>query len=123
MSAIVLGESVTGAVDDAAALREQAGCNNNGQGTELGGGDGGGGGQGSGNGFGISCWVILKLSQGPAGSIPVEPQRSANLQTQRDVSYARNWLDSVMPRRGKVRLVFPHIRIFKSCYVVWLHHP
>ena len=52
VSALVLGESITGAIDDTSALFEQAGCNNNGQGTGLGGGNGGGGGQGSGNGSG-----------------------------------------------------------------------
>jgi hypothetical protein len=55
MSAVVLGESISGAMDDASGLIEQAGCNNNGQGTGIGAGNGGGGGQGAGNGSGNSC--------------------------------------------------------------------
>ena len=55
VSAVVLGESISGAMDDASGLIEQAGCNNNGQGTGLGGGNGNGGGQGAGSGSGNGC--------------------------------------------------------------------
>ncbi len=55
MSAVVLGESISGAMNDTSELFHQAGCNNNGQGAGLGGGNGGGDGQGAGSGSGNSC--------------------------------------------------------------------
>ncbi len=55
MSAVVLGDTISGSMDNMSGLIEQAGCNNNGQGTGLGGGNGGGGGQGAGSGSGNNC--------------------------------------------------------------------
>lgn len=54
-SAVLLGQSVAGSMENSSGLFEQAGCTNNGQGTGLGGGNGGGGGQGAGQGNGNSC--------------------------------------------------------------------
>ncbi len=55
LSAAVLGESISGAINNTSALIEQSGCSNNGGGTGFGGGNGGGQGQGAGNGRGNSC--------------------------------------------------------------------
>ncbi len=55
LSAAVLGESISEAMNDTSALIERSGCDNNGRGTGFGGGNGNGTGQGAGNGRGNSC--------------------------------------------------------------------
>ena len=55
VSALALGETISGSMDNTSDLFDQAGCNNNGQGTGGGGGNGGGSGQGAGNGSGNTC--------------------------------------------------------------------
>ena len=67
LSANVLGESISSAMNETSELIDQVGpagqvqqsdqgdCDNNGRGTGFGGGNGGGQGQGAGNGRGNSC--------------------------------------------------------------------
>ncbi len=61
LSAAVLGESISGAMNNTSALLDpteqagQSGCGNSGGGTGFGGGNGGGSGQGAGHGRGNSC--------------------------------------------------------------------
>lgn len=67
LSANVLGESISTAMNETSELidqvepadqvqqADQGGCDNNGRGTGFGGGNGGGRGQGAGNGRGNSC--------------------------------------------------------------------